>query len=57
MGKEGLFRGLEAAAVTWLGWVLAGMGSFGAKTSAPSLGSLTDCMDSSGSPHPHFLSL
>jgi len=57
MEKEGLFRGLEAAAVTWLGWVLAGMGSFGAKTSVPSLGSLTDCVDSSGSPHPHFLSL
>lgn len=57
MGKGGLFRGLEAAAVTWLGWVLAGTGNLGANTSAPSLGSLTDCMDSSGPPHPHFLTL
>ena len=57
MGKGGLFRGLEAAAVTWLGWVLADTGNLGANTSAPSLGSLTDCVDSSRPPHPHFLTL
>lgn len=60
-GKGGVTLRAEArgvaAAVTWLGWVLADMGSLGAKTAALSLGSLTDCVDSAGPPHPHFLSV
>lgn len=55
MGK-GVIPRAEAAAVTWLGWVLAGTGNLGANTSARSLGSLTDCV-TFRPPHPHFLTL